>query len=116
MLPRSVVVLFNMANQTQQAGGAKPKPPVPAAGAAEKKPPVVKSKSERFKEIAPARTRDILKKLEILGNCSNTSGYEFTQENVEKIFGTIEKKVAEIKAKFKPKAPGETKAAVSFEL
>src|SRR5438874_848914 len=98
-----------MAEQTKPGGNKNTAAPAQTAKPADKKPAVVKSKSERFKEIAPARTRDILKKLEILGNCSNTSGYEFTQENVEKIFGTIEKKVAEIKSKFKPKAPGETK-------
>jgi hypothetical protein len=61
---------------------------------------VLAKKQSLFKELAPKRTRQVLKSLEILGNCSNRSGYDYTPENIEKIFTTIEKKVAETKAMF----------------
>jgi len=102
-----------MANQTAATQQPKVNQPAKPTPAKEKAP--VKSKAERFKDLAPKRTRNVLRHLEFLGNCSNTGGYEYTQENIEKIFTTIEKKVAEVKAKFKPKAPGE-KAGVTFEL
>jgi len=57
-----------------------------------------------FKELAPKRVRQVIKSLEILGNCSNRAGYEYTPENVEKIFTTLEKKLAETKAMFSAKA------------
>lgn len=55
---------------------------------------------ERFKRLATARTNTILQRLKVLGNCSNTSIYEYGERDVEKIFLEIEKKVKETKAKF----------------
>lgn len=78
------------------------------------KPPVEqKGKSERFKELAPKRTRAVLKQLEILSNCSNRSGYEYSEEQINKIFEAITKKVAECRAKFNPSAKVK---AIDFNL
>ena len=55
---------------------------------------------ERFKRLATKRTNEVLKRLKILGNCSNRQIYEYTEKDVEAIFSTIERKVKEIKAKF----------------
>lgn len=63
----------------------------------------VESKKERFKRLAEARTEKILDMIELLGNLSNGSFYEYTNEQVEKIFNAIELKTAESKAKFKKK-------------
>lgn len=58
-------------------------------------------KKEKFKKLAEARTNEILKRLKILGNCSNRSAYEYTDEDIQKIFSTIEYKVKEVRSKFK---------------
>ena len=58
-------------------------------------------KRERFKRLASQRTNTILKKLKILGNCSNRSAYDFTEDDIDKIFSEIEKAVKEAKAKFR---------------
>lgn len=58
------------------------------------------SNSERFKRVASRRTKDILNRLRILGNCANKGVYEYTEEEVNKIFSTIEGQLKEIKAKF----------------
>ena len=55
---------------------------------------------ERFKRVAIKRTNEILKRLRILGNCSNRQVYAYTKEDIDKIFSAIEKRVKEIKAKF----------------
>jgi len=55
---------------------------------------------ERFKRIASKRTNEILEKIRILGNCSNKSSYEYTEEEVNKIFNEIEKQLKFTKAKF----------------
>lgn len=60
----------------------------------------INKKRERFKRLATSRTNEILKKLKILGNCANRNAYEYTPEEVKKIFVTIEKKMEEIKSKF----------------
>lgn len=57
-------------------------------------------KEENFKRLAEYRTNEILKKLKILGNCSNRSAYEYKEEEINKIFLEIEKSVREIKGKF----------------
>jgi len=58
------------------------------------------TRSERFKRIAAKRTNDILEKIRILGNCSNKSSYEYTEEEVNKIFSEIEKQLKLTRAKF----------------
>jgi len=63
---------------------------------------VIKNESpkERFKRLATKRTNEVLKRLKILGNCSNRQIYEYSEEDVEAIFSIIERKVKEIRAKF----------------
>ena len=55
---------------------------------------------ENFKRLAEARTNQVLKKLKVLGNCSNRSSYDYTEEEVNKIFSEVEKKIREVKSKF----------------
>ncbi len=56
---------------------------------------------DKFKRLATKRTNEILDRLEILGNCSNKKAYEYTDQEVDKIFKAIEKKIRETKAKFR---------------
>lgn len=57
--------------------------------------------SERFKRVAAARTNTVLNKLRILGNCSNKQIYNYTEEDINKIFSVINERVRETKAKFR---------------
>ena len=57
-------------------------------------------KRERFKRLAVYRTNEVLKRLKILGNCSNRSAYDYTEQEINKIFTEIERRLREIKAKF----------------
>lgn len=57
-------------------------------------------KRERFVRLATYRTNEVLKKLRTLGNCSNRSAYEYSEEEVKKIFSEIDRKVREVKVKF----------------
>lgn len=57
-------------------------------------------KKERFKRLATSRTTDVLKRLQVLSNCSNRSAYEYSEEEINKIFSTIEKSVRDSKSKF----------------
>ena len=59
-----------------------------------------KEKQERFNRIATNRTNKILDMLRLLGNCSNTSNYSYSEEQVKKIFLAIENEVKEQKSKF----------------
>lgn len=67
-------------------------------------------KRERFKRLGTQRTNLILQRLKVLGNCSNRSAYEYTEDEINKIFSEIERCVRETKAKFHfPKRKGEFK-------
>ena len=58
------------------------------------------SKHEKFVRLAEARTNKIIDTLQLLGNCANTSFYEYTQDDVDQIFQAIEIEVREAKRKF----------------
>jgi len=55
---------------------------------------------ERFESVAARRTQKILDLLDILGNCSNRSNYEFNDEDVRKMFSAIKEKVKNTEAAF----------------
>lgn len=55
---------------------------------------------ERFRRLATLRTNAVLKRLKVLGNCSNRHIYEYDEEDIDKIFSEIDRKVKEVKAKF----------------
>ena len=57
-------------------------------------------KRERFKRLATQRTNIVLKRLKVLGNCANRSAYSYTEEDINKIFSEIERRVRETKSKF----------------
>ena len=55
------------------------------------------TKREKFVRLAEARTNKIIDMLQLLGNCSNSSAYDYTQQDVDKIFVAIETEVREAK-------------------
>ena len=61
----------------------------------------MESKNDKFKRVASKRVNDILKKFELLENCSNKSHYQYNDEEVIKIFTTLEKRLKEVKSSFK---------------
>ena len=68
-------------------------------------------RSSRFKRIAIYRTNAVLDKLRLLGNLSNKSNYSYTDEEIQKIFSTIDAQLRTIKTKF-----ASTKQKKEFKL
>ena len=60
----------------------------------------IEDKKQRFKRLAAARTNDILNKLRVLSNCANRSAYEYSDEEINKIFSAIERATKESRSKF----------------
>ncbi len=58
------------------------------------------TKRERFVRIAEARTNKIIDMIQLLGNCANTGTYEYSQADIDQIFGAIETELREAKKKF----------------
>ena len=64
---------------------------------------------ERFVRIAEARTQKIIDTIRLLGNCSNSYVYEYTQKDIEKIFSAIEAEIKVAKTKFSTNETKETR-------
>lgn len=58
-------------------------------------------KREAFRRLATRRTNAVLEKLRILGHCANHWQYEYSEEDVRKIFRVIDTELRVVKAKFK---------------
>lgn len=64
------------------------------------KPNKKETPQERFKRLGTLRTNAVLRRLKVLGNCANRQAYQYTEDDVDKIFSEIERKLKEVKAKF----------------
>ena len=64
-----------------------------------------KEKRERFIRLGESRTKKVLRSISTLSHCSNKSLYDYRDEEIDKIFNTIERAVAESKIKFKKEKP-----------
>lgn len=63
----------------------------------------MESKREKFVRLAEARTNKIIDMIQLLSNCSNSSVYEYSQKDVDKIFSAIETELKEAKKRFNQK-------------
>lgn len=58
------------------------------------------SKSDKFVRIAEGRMTKVRVALARLDNLSNRSAYDYTEEQVNQMFGILEKELAEVKNSF----------------
>lgn len=58
-------------------------------------------KQEKFKKLAEKRVGNAIKNMRLVGNLSNRSHYDYTEEQVKKIITTLTKELETVKAKFK---------------
>lgn len=58
------------------------------------------TKRERFVRIAEARTNRILDNMRLLGNCSHKGNYDYTDDDIKKIFNALESELRRQKARF----------------
>ena len=61
------------------------------------------SKNDKFCRIAEYRTNRIIDMLRLLGNCSNRSTYEYTDDQVDQIFKAIAQATDNAKSRFAAK-------------
>ena len=60
----------------------------------------MESKREKFKRLAEARTNKIIDMIRLLGNLSSKSTYDYNDEDITKIFNSIDKEIKISKMKF----------------
>jgi hypothetical protein len=63
------------------------------------KKPENETPKQQFKRIVEPSVKAILQKLDTLGKCSNKRLYSYSQEDIDKIFSTINKKIRQVKLK-----------------
>ena len=58
------------------------------------------SRGEKFKRLAILRTNAVLEKLRLLGNLSNKANYDYSEEELRKIFSAIDSQLRNVKSLF----------------
>lgn len=61
---------------------------------------VTENKREAFVRLAEKRTNGVIERIRVLSNCSNPYAYEYTDEDVRKMFAAIERELRAARAKF----------------
>lgn len=59
---------------------------------------IKETREERFKRIASRRVQDTLNKMRLLGNCADRVNYSYNDEQVRKIFSTIDAELKRIRS------------------
>lgn len=60
----------------------------------------VMGKRENFVRLAESRVNKALKDIQLIGNLSNRSAYEFEEKDVRKIFGALQKSLENARSRF----------------
>jgi len=65
------------------------------------------SKHDAFRRLATKRTNAVIERLRILGHCANPWQYEYSEEEIKKIFRAIDAELRVVKAKFRNSSKSE---------
>ena len=57
---------------------------------------------EKFIELAEKRVNKTIKQIQLIGNLSNKSAYEYYDSDIKAVFDELEKEISTAKARFKP--------------
>ena len=79
----------------------------------EKGGPRLSDKREKFIRLAEARVARAIGAIRILGNLSNTSNYEYGEEDAKKIISALQSELNDLKKKF---ATRDKTASKAFKL
>lgn len=63
---------------------------------------MAESKSDRFIRLAESRGNRLIREISLLGNLSNRKNYEYSAEEVQKLFEPIEQELQSVKDMFDP--------------
>lgn len=65
------------------------------------------TKNEAFRRLATRRTNAVIDKLRVLGHCANPWQYEYSEDDMKKIFRAIDAELRAVKAKFRNSSKSE---------
>ncbi len=64
------------------------------------------TKNEKFRRLAESRVNTVLDRLRLLGQLSDKKNYDYTDEQVSKIFRAIDSELKDTKSKFQKGSAG----------
>lgn len=76
---------------------------------------VRESDREKFVKLAEARVNKTLKDIQLIGNLSNRSNYDYTDADVEAIFRALSQEIAACKKRFELSKPKNGTAGFKLE-
>lgn len=62
----------------------------------------VDPRRERFRRLAAQRTNVVLEKIRILGNCANSYQYSYNDEEISRMFSSIDSELRRVRSLFSP--------------
>jgi hypothetical protein len=65
-----------------------------------------RNKRKKFEDIAVRRVNRVIKEIRLIGNLSNRSAYEYTEEDVRKITKALQRELDAMKARFEGPGKG----------
>jgi len=72
-----------------------------------------RDKRQKFIDLAEKRTQKAIKDIRLIGNLANSRNYEYSDEDVRKIYKTLNNELNEMKRKFESK---ESDDRIEFKL
>jgi len=75
-----------------------------------------KTKRERFIDVGGSRVQMVIDKIDNLSKCANRRNYEFTQDDIDKMFRAISDKLRNVKAKFESELSSSNKGKRIFKF
>lgn len=66
----------------------------------------LRNKRKKFEDIAIRRVNKVIKEIRLIGNLSNRSSYEYSEEDVKKIVKALQREVDAVKARFEGPGKG----------
>lgn len=76
--------------------------------------PEKSKRRERFEKVASKRVQKLLDQIELVGNCSSKVNYEYSDQDVEKMFSTIEEHLKQARSRFGSTGPAKEEKKFSF--
>lgn len=73
----------------------------------------MRDKREKFVELTNNRVNRVIKDLRLIGNLSNRSAYDYTEDDVRQIMRALQQEVESVRSRFA--RPGE-KSGAEFQL
>lgn len=62
---------------------------------------MIETKKDKFIRLAENRVNNALKQIQLIGNLSNTSAYEYDKEDVDLIIKTLKNAISDLENTFK---------------